>query len=95
VYRFNSFFIEETIPTLLPEVFVEKSFNENIQMKGNENFAFEDEEFIMIIIRIFLPSITYDVTSSLLHSTGSEDTVFDPGIFVFRAGCPFQMLPQD
>nr|GEZ28001.1 hypothetical protein [Tanacetum cinerariifolium] len=32
------------------------------------------------IVRVFLPFFTYPVTSSLLLSSGSEDTIFDPGI---------------
>ncbi|GJT58934.1 hypothetical protein Tco_1002467 [Tanacetum coccineum] len=34
-----------------------------------------------VIIRTFLPYFTYPVDSPLLLSTGSEDTIFDPGIF--------------
>ncbi|GKF02332.1 hypothetical protein Tco_0029255 [Tanacetum coccineum] len=33
-----------------------------------------------VIIRTFLPYFTYPVDSPLLLSTGSEDTIFDPGI---------------
>lgn len=43
-------------------------------------------------IRVFHPFYTYPIISSLFHSTGSEDTVFDPGISVLRAGCPFHLL---
>nr|GEV16065.1 copia protein [Tanacetum cinerariifolium] len=32
------------------------------------------------VIRVFLPFFTYPVTSSILLSSGSEDTIFDPGI---------------
>nr|GEZ08764.1 hypothetical protein [Tanacetum cinerariifolium] len=32
------------------------------------------------IVRVFLPFFTYPVTSSILLSSGSEDTIFDPGI---------------
>nr|GEW28374.1 hypothetical protein [Tanacetum cinerariifolium] len=32
------------------------------------------------VVRVFLPFITYPVTSSILLSSGSEDTMFDPGI---------------
>nr|GEZ91174.1 hypothetical protein [Tanacetum cinerariifolium] len=32
------------------------------------------------VVRVFLPFFTYPVTSLLLHSFGSEDTIFDPGI---------------
>nr|GFB89545.1 hypothetical protein [Tanacetum cinerariifolium] len=32
------------------------------------------------VVRVFLPFLTYQVTSSILLSSGSEDTIFDPGI---------------
>nr|GEU68927.1 reverse transcriptase domain-containing protein [Tanacetum cinerariifolium] len=31
-------------------------------------------------VRVFIPFFTYPVTSSILLSSGSEDTIFDPGI---------------
>ncbi|GJW69793.1 hypothetical protein Tco_0126710 [Tanacetum coccineum] len=44
--------------------------------------TFEDHHYlpITLVIRIFLPYLTYHVDSPLLLSTGSEDTIFDPGI---------------
>ena len=41
-------------------------------------------------IWVFHPFFVYPITSSLFHSTGSEDTVFDPGIFC--AKWPFHLL---
>ncbi|GKE89663.1 hypothetical protein Tco_1567138, partial [Tanacetum coccineum] len=32
------------------------------------------------VVRVFLPFFAYPVTSSFLLSSGSEDTIFDPGI---------------
>jgi hypothetical protein len=43
------------------------------------------------IIWVFYPFFAYSIISSLFHSTGSEDTVFDPGISVY-ARCPFHLL---
>ncbi|GJS19630.1 hypothetical protein Tco_0448262 [Tanacetum coccineum] len=42
----------------------------------------EDDDYFpfTFIIRIFLPYLTYPKVSPLLLSTGSEDTIFDPGI---------------
>ncbi|GJZ04087.1 hypothetical protein Tco_0537362 [Tanacetum coccineum] len=41
----------------------------------------DDDYFpFTFIIRIFLPYLTYPKVSPLLLSTGSEDTIFDPGI---------------
>ncbi|GKA85150.1 hypothetical protein Tco_0806804 [Tanacetum coccineum] len=41
----------------------------------------EDDDSFALVIRTFLPFLTYLVDSPLLLSTGSEDTIFDPGIF--------------
>ncbi|GKA04135.1 hypothetical protein Tco_0676916 [Tanacetum coccineum] len=42
----------------------------------------EDDDYFpfTFVIRIFLPYLTYPEVSPLLLSTGSEDTIFDPGI---------------
>ncbi|GJY54627.1 hypothetical protein Tco_0446291 [Tanacetum coccineum] len=46
---------------------------------------FEDRHYFsfMFAIRIFLPYLTYSVNSPFLLSSGSEDTIFDPGISAF------------
>ncbi|GKF37557.1 hypothetical protein Tco_0114315, partial [Tanacetum coccineum] len=40
----------------------------------------EDDDSFAFVIRSFLPYRTYPVDSPLLLSTGSEDTIFNPGI---------------
>ncbi|GJR64187.1 hypothetical protein Tco_0010252 [Tanacetum coccineum] len=40
----------------------------------------EDDDSFTFVIRIFLSFLTYPADSPLLLSTGSEDTIFDPGI---------------
>ena len=60
-----------------------------------EKLFFENGDLIIIVIKIFLPFITFDVTSPILHSIDSEDTVFDPGISISRAGCLFLCYPKD
>ncbi|GKA44992.1 hypothetical protein Tco_0737788 [Tanacetum coccineum] len=40
----------------------------------------EDDDSFTFVIRTFLPFLTYPEVSPLLSSTGSEDTIFDPGI---------------
>ncbi|GJU99320.1 hypothetical protein Tco_1328591 [Tanacetum coccineum] len=40
----------------------------------------EDDDSFTFVIQTFLPYLTYPVDSPLLLSTGSEDTIFDPGI---------------
>nr|GEV73782.1 hypothetical protein [Tanacetum cinerariifolium] len=36
------------------------------------------------VVRVFLPFFTYPMTSSVLLSFGSEDIIFDPGIFDYH-----------
>ncbi|GJV24334.1 hypothetical protein Tco_1377029 [Tanacetum coccineum] len=47
--------------------------------------SFEDRHYLFLtyVIRIFLPYLTYSMDSSLPLSSGSEDSIFDPGISVF------------
>ncbi|GJW14459.1 hypothetical protein Tco_0018592 [Tanacetum coccineum] len=40
----------------------------------------EVDDSFTFVIRTFLPYLIYPVESPLLLSTGSEDTIFDPGI---------------
>ncbi|GJR99554.1 hypothetical protein Tco_0316063 [Tanacetum coccineum] len=50
------------------------------------SFLFEEHHDLdfTCVVRVFLPFFTYSVTSSSLLSFGSEDTIFDPGIFTFH-----------
>ncbi|GJW41766.1 putative reverse transcriptase domain-containing protein [Tanacetum coccineum] len=41
----------------------------------------EEDDTFTLTIRTFLPFVTYPEVSLLSCSTGSEDTIFDPGIF--------------
>ncbi|GKF23231.1 hypothetical protein Tco_0075553 [Tanacetum coccineum] len=49
------------------------------------SLPFEDHHYLSLtyVIRIFLPYFTYLVESSLPLSSGSEDIIFDPGIFAY------------
>lgn len=70
VLNHENLIIGDLTPTLPPVVFVEKCVD--------DKSALDDEEWIFILIKIFLPFFTFDVISLILHSTGSEDTVFYP-----------------
>ncbi|GJX42465.1 hypothetical protein Tco_0257455 [Tanacetum coccineum] len=49
------------------------------------SLLFEDRHYLSLtyVIRIFLPYLTYSKDYSLFLSSGSEDTIFDPGISIF------------
>ncbi|GJZ07635.1 reverse transcriptase domain-containing protein [Tanacetum coccineum] len=88
----ESLFINDTIPNLPPEVFLDldpKSLNDepkihNLKITENVRFIFKDSHYFSLtfVIKIFLSFLTYHV-NSLLLSSGSEDTIFDPGIFAY------------
>ncbi|GJZ22633.1 hypothetical protein Tco_0559672 [Tanacetum coccineum] len=89
----ESLFINDTIPNLPPEVFLDhdpKSLNDepkidNLKIKENVRFTFEDRHYLSLtfVIKIFLPFLIYPVNSLLLLSSGSEDAIFDPGISAY------------
>ncbi|GJY09603.1 hypothetical protein Tco_0377788 [Tanacetum coccineum] len=68
-----------------PDAPVIDNFNElNDDQRGSEiDFSqnVEDDDSFAFVIRTFLPFITYSEVSPLSCSTGSEDIIFDPGIF--------------
>nr|GEW15431.1 hypothetical protein [Tanacetum cinerariifolium] len=48
----------------------------------NDPIPLPDTLDFSYVIRVFLPFFTYPVTYAILLSSGSEDTIFDPGIFI-------------
>ncbi|GJX29135.1 hypothetical protein Tco_0237214, partial [Tanacetum coccineum] len=89
----GSLLINDTIPNLLPEVFLNhdpKSLNDepnidDLKIKENVRFTFEDRHYLSLtfIIKIFLLFLTYPVNSLLLLSSGGEDIIFDPDISAY------------
>ncbi|GJX78341.1 hypothetical protein Tco_0325152 [Tanacetum coccineum] len=64
-----------------PDTPVIDNFNElNDDQRGSEIDFSEDDDSFTFVIRTFLPFLTYPEASPLSCSTGSEDTIFDPGI---------------
>ncbi|GJT04197.1 reverse transcriptase domain-containing protein [Tanacetum coccineum] len=64
-----------------PDAPVIDNFNElNDDQRGSEIDFSEDDDSFTFVIRTFLPFLTYPEVSLLSGSTGSEDTIFDPGI---------------
>ncbi|GJS71614.1 hypothetical protein Tco_0704455 [Tanacetum coccineum] len=88
----ESLLINDTIPNLLPEVFLDHDLKslidepniDDLKIKENVRFTFEDHHYFSLtfVIKIFLPFFTY-LVNSLLLSFGSEDTIFDPGISAY------------
>ncbi|GJX26975.1 hypothetical protein Tco_0233271 [Tanacetum coccineum] len=105
----ESLLIDDTIPNLPPEVFLDHDPRSLKDEPDNDDLMTEDKVFdpgiweiifsptyvklpfedrhylsFTYVIRIFLPYFTYPVESPFLLSSGCEDTIFDPGILVFR-----------
>ncbi|GJT29563.1 hypothetical protein Tco_0909838 [Tanacetum coccineum] len=75
--------IEEVDTFLVPEDSIPPGIESNFDPGGGEidvSQNAEDDDSFTFVIRIFLPFLTYPVDFPLLLSTGSEDTIFDPGI---------------
>ncbi|GJU76458.1 hypothetical protein Tco_1273528, partial [Tanacetum coccineum] len=80
--------IKDTIPNLPPRI------QEKIISPTYVRLSFEDNHYLSLtyVIRICLPYLTYSMDSSFLLSSGSEDTIFDPGISVFSF---YSLEPMD
>ncbi|GJT48283.1 reverse transcriptase domain-containing protein [Tanacetum coccineum] len=108
----KSLLIKDIISDLLPEVFLDhapKRLNDepnidDLKIKENVRITFEDRHYLSLtfVIKIFCPFLTYLVNSLLLLSSGSEDTIFDPGISAYSFyslepvayGNPFVEIPS-
>ncbi|GKA10287.1 hypothetical protein Tco_0689720 [Tanacetum coccineum] len=80
-YERFTFDIEPDVPVI--NNFDELNKDECFNPGGGEidvSQNIEDDDSFAFVIRTFLPYLTYPVDSPLLLSTGSEDTIFDPGI---------------
>ncbi|GJY05867.1 hypothetical protein Tco_0371807 [Tanacetum coccineum] len=69
------------IEILKPEI---NNFDESFEPGEGENIVVsnvEEDDSFTFTIRTFLPFLTYPKVSPLSCSIGSEDTIFDPGIF--------------
>nr|GEU30742.1 hypothetical protein [Tanacetum cinerariifolium] len=82
----------------LPEEFVSENSNADIESFSPSPIPIKDKRFLhddpiplpdtldfSYDVRVFLPFFTYPVTSSILLSSGSEDTIFNPGIYHFSS----------
>jgi hypothetical protein len=80
--------INDKIPSLPPRMFSKpKSLTDKIQSSATALDP-ENEDLVMMVIRTFYLFFTYPVTSPLFNSCGSEDTIFDPGIFSYHSFKP-------
>ena len=76
---------ENFIPSIPPGKDFKRSLNDKIHNSTIMYSSFDDDEFFKIVIMTFFPFVTFGVISLILHSVGSEDVVFDPGIIFKRS----------
>nr|GEY17318.1 hypothetical protein [Tanacetum cinerariifolium] len=92
----NDFFIEEIDLTFTPDDPMPPSIEDDDDDFEGDNLFLERLLHVNPIplsdtldfsygVIVFLPFFTYPVTSSILLSSGSEDTIFDPGIHHFSS----------
>nr|GFA83229.1 hypothetical protein [Tanacetum cinerariifolium] len=79
----------DTIPETKSDEFI-KSSVENLvpipkRLLHDDPIPLPDTLDFSNVVRVFLSFFTYPVTSSILLSSGSEDTIFDPGICHFSS----------
>jgi hypothetical protein len=76
--------IDIKIPTLPPIICLDHmSFTDEIHDIPVMNSLSDDDDSILIVIKIFIPFFTYRVTSPVLHPFGNEDIIFDLGITAY------------
>ncbi|GKE67836.1 hypothetical protein Tco_1521997, partial [Tanacetum coccineum] len=65
-----------------PGDLIEPGICENVSSTTNVNLPFEDAQspLLAFVVWIFLAFLTYPVTPPYFLSSGSEDTIFDPGL---------------
>nr|GEY89487.1 hypothetical protein [Tanacetum cinerariifolium] len=78
----NSGEVISTVMYNIDELNEDECFNPEGEIDVFENIEDDDYFPFIFVIRIFLPYLIHPEVSSLLLSDGSEDTIFDPGIFV-------------
>nr|GEZ74364.1 hypothetical protein [Tanacetum cinerariifolium] len=80
--------VEDIFPTREPRVYVHNALPTHLTLQLNLDFILSSESFFSYVVWIFLPFLSYSVSSSYLLSYGNEDTIFDPGISICHSFMP-------
>nr|GEW65959.1 hypothetical protein [Tanacetum cinerariifolium] len=78
----NSGEVISAVMNNIDEFIEDECFDPGGEIDVFENIKVDDYFPFIFVIRIFLPYLTYPEVSPLLLSTGSEDTIFNPGILI-------------
>lgn len=79
--EYDNFHFDPDTPGICPD---HVSLNDEIHNIEIMDSPVGEDELVMIFIMVFFLFFTYPVTSSLLHSFGNEDTIFDPRISIYH-----------
>nr|GEZ93577.1 hypothetical protein [Tanacetum cinerariifolium] len=80
--------VEDIFPTRKPRVHVHNALPTHLTLQLNLDFILSSESLFSYVVWIFLPFLSYLVSSSYLLSYGNEDTIFDPGISICHSFMP-------
>ncbi|GJV25881.1 hypothetical protein Tco_1378576 [Tanacetum coccineum] len=80
--------VEDIFPTREPRVHVPNVLPTHPTLNLDLDLILLSEPFFAYIVWIFLPFLTYPVAPPYLLSCRNEDTIFDPGIFVYHSFMP-------
>ncbi|GKA76255.1 hypothetical protein Tco_0782716 [Tanacetum coccineum] len=69
-----------------PDLTSNPGIHENAFSTTHMNLPIEDNQspLLAFVVWYFLPYLTYPIIPPYLHSVGNEDTIFDPGIFIYH-----------
>ncbi|GJR96062.1 hypothetical protein Tco_0268236 [Tanacetum coccineum] len=80
--------VNDIFPTREPRVHVPNVFPTHPTLHLNLDFILFSKPIFVYIVWIFLSFLTYPVSPLYLLFCGNEDTIFDPGIFVYHSFMP-------
>ncbi|GKA82887.1 hypothetical protein Tco_0789635 [Tanacetum coccineum] len=80
--------VEDIFPTREPRVHVPNVLPTHPTLNLDLDLILSSESLFAYVVWIFLPFLTYPVAPPYLLSCGNEDTIFDPGIYVYHSFMP-------
>ncbi|GKB97354.1 hypothetical protein Tco_0983491, partial [Tanacetum coccineum] len=80
--------VGDIFPTREPRVHVPNVLPTHPTLDLDMDFILFSDSLFAYIVWIFLPFFTYPVAPPYLLSCGNEDTIFDPGIFIYHSFMP-------
>ncbi|GKB02088.1 hypothetical protein Tco_0830132 [Tanacetum coccineum] len=80
--------VEDIYPTREPKVHVPNVLPTHPTLDLDMDFILFSDSLFTYIVWIFFPFLTYPIAPPYLLSCGNEDTIFDPGIYIYHSFMP-------